>query len=58
MTKNKKARLTLAIGLLCSSAALIIRNFHWSDSGQGFLMGIGLVLTVYGFIAMQSKQQA
>jgi len=40
--KNKKSR--------------FIWNFKLSDLAQGFLLGLGLVFTLYGFISMKYRK--
>ena len=57
MTRLRKNKLMFASGLLLMSAAFIIGNFHISSLLQGFLTGLGFVLTVFGFVSMRNNKQ-
>jgi len=58
MKSNNKNRILFASGLLCLSTSIVIWNFKLSDGAMGFLLGLGLVLVVYGFLAIRRKKQS
>lgn len=58
MKDNKKIRILYASGLLCLCTSVVIWNFKLSDGAQGFLLGLGIVLTLYGFLSMKRKKRS
>jgi len=58
MKANKKNRILFSSGLLCTCVSVVIWNLHVSDGLQGFLLGLGFVLTIYGYITMKKNKPA
>ena len=58
MKNLRKDKILFSSGLLCTSASVIIWNFSVYDALQGFMLGLGFVLTVYGYASLKKNRSA